>query len=75
MERQLKSPTEANWTSVVKGGARAVSDTGAKQFLEENDDGRSEVAEYLNPQNKALWETKGRVTESSSQSKKNTPQM
>ncbi|XP_036166448.1 zinc finger protein 75A isoform X12 [Myotis myotis] len=33
------------------------------------------VAEYLNPQIRALWETKGPVTESSSQSKKYTAQM
>ncbi|XP_023472205.1 zinc finger protein 75A isoform X1 [Equus przewalskii] len=33
------------------------------------------VAEYLNPQIRALWETKGSVTESSSQSKKYTSQM
>ncbi|XP_045427313.1 zinc finger protein 75A isoform X7 [Pipistrellus kuhlii] len=33
------------------------------------------VAEYLHPQIKALWETKGPVTESSSQGKKYTAQM
>lgn len=33
------------------------------------------VAEYLNPQIRALWETKGPVTESSSQSKKYNAQM
>ncbi|XP_015415600.1 PREDICTED: zinc finger protein 75A isoform X1 [Myotis davidii] len=33
------------------------------------------VAEYLNPQIRALWETKGPVTESSSQSEKYTAQM
>nr|XP_036880394.1 zinc finger protein 75A isoform X2 [Manis javanica] len=33
------------------------------------------VAEYLNPQIRALWETRGPVTQSASQSKKHTPQM
>ncbi|XP_036776275.2 zinc finger protein 75A isoform X3 [Manis pentadactyla] len=33
------------------------------------------VAEYLNPQIRALWETRGPVTESASQNKKHTPQM
>nr|KAF6491619.1 zinc finger protein 75D [Molossus molossus] len=57
----------------VKGGTGVVPNTGATV------PGRMmmvdlKVAEYLNPHIRALWETKGPVTESSTQNKKYTAQ-
>ncbi|XP_007124205.1 zinc finger protein 75D isoform X2 [Physeter macrocephalus] len=67
--------TKPDKASVVKGGTRRMSHIGVKLFLEQMMMRHLKKNACLYPHAEALWETKGSVKESSSQSKKSSPQM